>query len=747
MATILRDIREGLNQLRRTSDNTYMYDDEVRALAPHHWYDEPPYESDPEDFLMRGGNGQSTATLQNGRVCFTLNMRPDRQREGIISHPSAGDISIPRESDSAPRRGLILPQYGPYPPAIIPLTHARSNRGSGDYAGTDVQSLSSRLSTFSMETTRSEQNDYCHLSSSRKKGSSDQSSDYEDHDMPLTVGRSGFEGSSRGKQKHKKSKDKKEFMKMKGNLQSASSGESLPSGSGSSTQALMRETSGHSSLSAGDDRDNSSPIGPAPQGGTIPMGPVIARARALVDCSPSHYDREALRFKKGDIIDVLQMNPSGLWQGIAHGKAGLFKFINVELLSDKTLKRLEHPKQNKRGKPKSVEELLKRISMEEHTSVFVLNGYEDVELFQDLESQDLDYLNIRDPEHRAKILTAVQLLHDYDSNDDKEGMTSSESTGGSSNSSSEDESLTGSLKPSKQGPPHKSLRDSGCFEEDQHSGQRKTRGSSSKSVESSNNLDSVGRNIFFTSDGRKPQTTMSGLKQFKNSDSGGQSSEIVEMDVFANHAKVNYQPNIPVSDHQKKNSAKEFLEQTREVLNRAREIANNSREILERSGGVEQGGSECAGPGRTGEDQSETNTKLTMVKYGTGYNDLGLNCEGGNAGFSEKSSDSGVSSSSMSSSNFKERKMGQTVPTESPKPQRQDSPRKAEKGGKVFSLVSDARKIETLNPFLKNCKSRLVSDGTNKSNERSDSKTQEIGSPNSFSSQFPNRSLIVQKKT
>lgn len=69
------------------------------------------------------------------RVCFTLNLRSDRQREGIISHPSAGDISIPRDNGSAPRRGLILPQYGPYPPTIIPLTHARSSRGSGDYAG------------------------------------------------------------------------------------------------------------------------------------------------------------------------------------------------------------------------------------------------------------------------------------------------------------------------------------------------------------------------------------------------------------------------------------------------------------------------------------------------------------------------------------------------------------------------------------------------------------------------------------
>lgn len=61
-------------------DDTYMYDDDVRALAPHHWYDEPPYESDPEDFLMGLGNCQqtttattttanpsATATLQNGR--------------------------------------------------------------------------------------------------------------------------------------------------------------------------------------------------------------------------------------------------------------------------------------------------------------------------------------------------------------------------------------------------------------------------------------------------------------------------------------------------------------------------------------------------------------------------------------------------------------------------------------------------------------------------------------------------------
>lgn len=49
---------------------------------------------------------------------------------------------------------------------------------------------------------------------------------------------------------------------------------------------------------------------------------------------------------------------------------------------------------------------------QEHIPVFILNGYEDLELFRELEAADLDYLRIHQPEDRAKILTAVQLLHD-----------------------------------------------------------------------------------------------------------------------------------------------------------------------------------------------------------------------------------------------------------------------------------------------------------------------------------------------
>lgn len=45
--------------------------------------------------------------------------------------------------------------------------------------------------------------------------------------------------------------------------------------------------------------------------------------------------------------------------------------------------------------------------------MFVLNGYEDLDSFQDMDEAELDYLGINDQQHRAKILTAVELLQDY----------------------------------------------------------------------------------------------------------------------------------------------------------------------------------------------------------------------------------------------------------------------------------------------------------------------------------------------
>ncbi|GLG94968.1 SAM and SH3 domain-containing protein 3, partial [Gryllus bimaculatus] len=105
------------------------------------------------------------------RVCFTLNLRPEARGEGVISLRSAGDISLPRDGVGGvgvggargARRGLLLPPAGAFPGAIIPL--GRGDRESGDYASSDVQSVGSRLSTMSIETSRSEQPEAAPLSS------------------------------------------------------------------------------------------------------------------------------------------------------------------------------------------------------------------------------------------------------------------------------------------------------------------------------------------------------------------------------------------------------------------------------------------------------------------------------------------------------------------------------------------------------------------------------------------------------
>ncbi|BFF91833.1 uncharacterized protein DMAD_10033 [Drosophila madeirensis] len=504
---ILRDIRQGLLQMSRGEgrmDDTYMYDEALRTGAgvgvgvgvgvgmgggmggipggahyavsalhhQGHWYDEPPYESDPDDFLMAGLNCGPAATIQGGRVRFSNN----RESTGVISLRSAGDISLPQRGP--PRRGLIVPQQPPNPPTIIPLTHARSHdRESGDYAGSisDLQSVTSRLSAVSIGTNNCTAR-YRTLSGGIGESPSlspSPSSDYEDigatrmHGLApsLMAAKAKKNGLPHGKanticQKatvHHSSEMRsspkeigafnengrnfvatkdtsRDFSNSQDNTDrgsmsdqafacSASSVESLPSASGSSTQALVRPGSPHSSISA-EDRTSM----------TVHSGS-ICKAKALVDSLPNPYDKEALKFKKGELIDVLSMNASGIWKGRCHGRVGHFKFINVEVLPEQRLKNSSSKTlapssrlggsnsacnsnaNSNNGGPCSVEDLLVRIGLKEYTSVFVLNGYEDLELFKELEPADLDYLGILNQEHRAKLLTAVQLLHDIECSD------------------------------------------------------------------------------------------------------------------------------------------------------------------------------------------------------------------------------------------------------------------------------------------------------------------------------------------
>lgn len=73
----------------------------------------------------------------------------------------------------------------------------------------------------------------------------------------------------------------------------------------------------------------------------------------------------------------MSKNASGLWRGVLHNRIGNFKFINVELLSDKMCQRVTGVRQRSggkysgrhcgsgaRGRPHSVEELLQRMNLE-----------------------------------------------------------------------------------------------------------------------------------------------------------------------------------------------------------------------------------------------------------------------------------------------------------------------------------------------------------------------------------------------
>ncbi|XP_043589014.1 SAM and SH3 domain-containing protein 1-like isoform X2 [Bombus pyrosoma] len=605
---ILRDIRQGLMQLGRDGrgqlpgDDTYMYDEDARCggglgLGPggQHWYDEPPYESDPEDFLMGASGGPvPTATIQNGRVCFTLNLRPENRGEGIISLRTAGDISLPRDRSrkgaTSTMRGLIVPQGHNNPPAIIPLTHSRASRESGDYASSDVQSEASAL-----------------LEGDTRAGIAGRARNLR-HDVQRKISRLRQDRTS------------SEAFPC-----SASSVESLPSGSGSSTQALVRAGSNHSSISC-EDRDAISPTS---------IGPVLCRARALVDYTPSPYDKEALKFKKGDIIDVVQMNKSGLWKGVLHNRIGHFKFINVEILNDRVPRRGEPEGRGKWGqryrqKPGSVQELLQRMNLQEHIPVFVFNGYEDLELFREIEAADLDYLRIHQPEHRAKILTAVQLLNDLQSGSE-----------GDLASSSEGDEVSRLVLTSGQTSGHCSPfnrrqfpRDSGCYDAHKNSTSRRTvspESTTTTKLPRENNLDATAST-----------KNVSGV-----STEGSAVSD----------SKDDFHPNIPITGNVTSQKEGQF-----------------DKSPLLRSGNVRF----IAKRGNFGEtvvieDTCESGQKLGgMVKYVVGSGDLGLEGTGNITGLgqrgclSEKSSDSGVSSSSISSAPPPRDKVLANVASDSP---------------------------------------------------------------------------------
>ncbi|XP_077387586.1 SAM and SH3 domain-containing protein 3 isoform X2 [Festucalex cinctus] len=179
------------------------------------------------------------------------------------------------------------------------------------------------------------------------------------------------------------------------------------------------------------------------------------RAVVHTDFTPSPYDVESLKLQKGDIIHIMEKPPVGTWTGRLNRKVGSFKFIYVNLLPDESppLRRRRCRGKSNRNKSKAstLEEVLDYIGLTvpsplELSSLLSMHGFENLDDFTGLRESDLNELNIIDPDQRAKILSAADLLRD---SEDESSAREEEEEAETEDRAEEDV---------------KEPRDSGCFE-------------------------------------------------------------------------------------------------------------------------------------------------------------------------------------------------------------------------------------------------------------------------------------------
>ncbi|XP_018420646.1 PREDICTED: SAM domain-containing protein SAMSN-1 [Nanorana parkeri] len=145
-------------------------------------------------------------------------------------------------------------------------------------------------------------------------------------------------------------------------------------------------------------------------------GPFCGRARVHTDFTPSPYDTDSLKIKKGDIIDIIYKTPMGIWTGMLNNKIGNFKFIYVDIIFEEETPapRKIVRRKSKRPRPKTLQELLERFNLQEYMSSLLLNGYETLEDLKDIKESHLCELNITNPEERMRLLVAIENLQDPD---------------------------------------------------------------------------------------------------------------------------------------------------------------------------------------------------------------------------------------------------------------------------------------------------------------------------------------------
>ncbi len=131
---------------------------------------------------------------------------------------------------------------------------------------------------------------------------------------------------------------------------------------------------------------------------------------ALCDNNPSPYDREGLPFRAGDHVEILAMNPNGMWRGRVRGREGTFKFIHVKLL-DKSCQPKQLASSSRGGAADYLEvsQVLSEAGLSHLAPRFILNGYETVGELRGITCSELDYLGVSEEAH-GRICAAAMAL-------------------------------------------------------------------------------------------------------------------------------------------------------------------------------------------------------------------------------------------------------------------------------------------------------------------------------------------------
>ncbi|RUS71058.1 hypothetical protein EGW08_021182, partial [Elysia chlorotica] len=153
-------------------------------------------------------------------------------------------------------------------------------------------------------------------------------------------------------------------------------------------------------------KQQSAPVGTAPGN----KGLYLGQAKSLLDYSPGPDDTDFVSLKKGEMINILNLAESGVWWAAVGGRQGKVRFEHVEVVID--------PGKvagggDKIGATQSVSDLLHKIGLGHLTGLFMLNGYDDLDIFSELDDHDLSTLHITDPDQRSKLLSAAQVLGDW----------------------------------------------------------------------------------------------------------------------------------------------------------------------------------------------------------------------------------------------------------------------------------------------------------------------------------------------